>query len=93
MNMGDVAAQQPATRLIRSQEVMRLTTWSRTTLWRRVRSGDFIAPVTIGNNIGWYAHEVEEWLQNRPRASYAPIKTSLEHAETTGGPGKGNGNA
>jgi prophage regulatory protein len=46
---------------------------SRTTLWRDIRKGLFPAPRQLGGNaIGFIKSEVDEWLANRPRVTYAP---------------------
>ena len=57
--------------LIRVREVMALTGLSRTTIWRRVKVGDFPAPVeTTPDTIAWYRSEVETWMAKRPRRTY-----------------------
>ena len=44
-------------RIVRTPEVVRLTGLSKTTIWRRVRSGDFPLPLKLGSlgtrSIGW----------------------------------------
>jgi prophage regulatory protein len=51
--------------------------WSRTTLWRRVRAGEFPAPVEIGaNSTAFYEDEVDEAQVNLPRVNYAPSPKS-----------------
>lgn len=57
-------------RLLREPEVERRTGTSRTTRWRKVREGEFPAPVklTSGNAIAWKESEVEAWIASRPRA-------------------------
>ena len=63
----------PSRRLLRPKEVMALMGWSRTTLWRRVRAGEFPAPVSTGaNSTAFYEDEVNEAQANLPRVSYAP---------------------
>ena len=63
----------PGRRLLRSKEVMERMGWSRTTLWRRVRAGEFPAPVSTGANItAFYEDEVNAAQANLPRVSYAP---------------------
>lgn len=54
-------------RIMRQDEVERITGLSRTTIWRMERRGDFperrqLAP----NAVGWLAEEVEEWIRERP---------------------------
>ena len=57
-------------RILRTPEVVRLTGLSKTTLWRRVRSGDFPVPLKLGSlgtrSIGWREDDVERWLDSRP---------------------------
>jgi len=63
----------PGRRLLRPKQVMEIMGWSRTTLWRRVRAGDFPAPVSTGANItAFYEDEVNEAQANLPRVNYAP---------------------
>lgn len=46
---------------------------ARSTLWRKVRAGEFPAPVDVGGGrVGWYEDEVVAWIAARPRVSWAP---------------------
>ncbi|WP_419166415.1 helix-turn-helix transcriptional regulator [Candidatus Palauibacter sp.] len=60
-------------RILRTPEVLELTAISRTTLWRRVRSGDFPPPLKLGGPdskaVGWRRDDVEAWLDSRPSAA------------------------
>jgi prophage regulatory protein len=48
-------------RFIRAKEVQEKMGWSRTTLWRRVRSGDFPRPIRLGPNmIAWLEQVVDD---------------------------------
>ena len=52
----------------------------RKTIYNWVRGKLFPEPVQIGpNKIGWYADEVEEWLESRPRA-FMPSRPELKEA-------------
>ena len=63
----------PGRRLVSAKQVMSRMGWSRTTLWRRVRAGEFPAPVSTGANItAFYEDEVDEAQANLPRVNYAP---------------------
>ena len=63
----------PGRRLLRPKQVMKRMGWSRTTLWRRVRAGEFPAPVSTGANItAFYEDEVNAAQENLPRVNYAP---------------------
>ena len=56
-------------RIMRTPEVVRITGLSKTTIWRRVRSGDFPAPIRLGGlatrSVGWREQEVENWIDTR----------------------------
>ena len=54
-------------RLLRTEEVMALTQWSRVTLWRRVRDGQFPVPVGHGKTTRYFEDEVEKAIENLPR--------------------------
>ncbi len=63
----------PGRRLLRVKEVLVRMGWSRTTLWRRIRAGEFAAPVKTGPiGIAFYEDEVDEEQANLPRVNYAP---------------------
>ena len=57
-------------KILRIPEVVEVTGLSRTTIWRRVKSGDFPAPVRLGSmatwSVGWPESKVERWLDSRP---------------------------
>ena len=65
--------------ILRMSAVLKYTGLSRTTLWRRIRSGDFPVAIRLGGtgtrSVGWHANEIEDWLASRPRATG-------EHSET-----------
>ena len=58
--------------ILRTPTVLELICLSRTSLWRRVRAGDFPAPVRLGGHgsraVGWRREDVERWLATRPNA-------------------------
>jgi prophage regulatory protein len=57
--------------MIRMREVLVRTQMSRTTLWRKIRSGTFPAPLELSENIVAFEESaVVEWLKNRPRRTY-----------------------
>ena len=63
----------PPPRMLRFAEVIKVTGLSRTTIWRRVRSGKFPAPLSLGeNSCGWPEPAITEWLASRPVVHYAP---------------------
>ena len=63
----------PGRRILRAKAVMSRMGWSRTTLWRRVRAGEFPAPIKTGeNSTGFFEDEVDTAQANLPRVNYAP---------------------
>lgn len=57
--------------MLRQPEVLRRIGLSRTTLWRKIRAGDFPAPFQLGpNSIGWPESEIISWLEGCPRQTY-----------------------
>ena len=57
-------------RIMRIPEVVEVTGLSKTTIWRRVKSGDFPPPVRLGSlatrSVGWREGEIKRWLDSRP---------------------------
>jgi len=59
--------------LLTEAEVRRRTGYSRTTIWRKVRSGEFPAPVITGSNSKrYFEDEIDAYLETLPRCHYAP---------------------
>ena len=62
--------------ILRLPEVLIMVGLSRTTLWRRIKSGDFPAAVLLGppgsRAIGWHREAVEGWLSKRQNAQEPP---------------------
>ena len=58
--------------ILRTADVIAATRLSRTTLWRRVKTGDFPPPIRLGGPesraVGWRRSEIETWINNRPAA-------------------------
>ena len=71
-------------RMLRPPEVMSVMGWSRTTLWRRVRAGDFPAPVELGpNSIGWRESWVNGARDSLPRRTYGAEQAHGPSEEVT----------
>ena len=69
-------------RMLDTKEVMRRTGWSRTTIWRKVRSGEFPAPFAIGPNSNRWTEELYAyWLGRQAKVSYAPADDQTEARE------------
>ena len=62
----------PLPAILRMPAVIRMVGLSRTSLWRRIRSGDFPPPIRLGGEgsraVGWRRADVERWLESRPAA-------------------------
>ena len=57
--------------ILRIKDIMRVTGLSRTSIWRYIKTGSFPQPVALGGPgsraVGWYACEVQHYLDSRPR--------------------------
>ena len=55
-------------RILRLGDVTRLTGLSKATIYRQIHAGTFPRPVKLGPRaVGWFANEVQDWLERRPR--------------------------
>jgi prophage regulatory protein len=60
--------------LLTKAEVLKVTGWSDTTLWREAKAKRFPTPVpTSRARIGWLKSEVEAWLKDRIAARDARV--------------------
>jgi len=58
-------------RLLRVPEVLQLTGFCRSTLYNKIKAGDFPAPKEFGaNSVAFASSEVNRWIQTRPRRTY-----------------------
>lgn len=63
---GDAENGSRAPRLLSPKEVSRLTSLSRSTLWRLRGSGDFPQPIRLSNiRIAWLEVDVLQWVTSR----------------------------
>ena len=54
----------PETGFVRQQQLATIIPFSRTTLWRKVRDGDFPAPVKLSPGItAWKVELVRQWIE------------------------------
>jgi len=68
----EISTQSHATlgRIIRLREVASRIGLSRSTIYQKIASGDFPAPVDLGGRrVGWWECEVDEWIASRPRVA------------------------
>jgi len=59
-------------RLLTVSDVLDVTGYrSRTTLWRKVRAGEFPAPLKDGaTSIRWRDSDIQHWIESLPRQTY-----------------------
>lgn len=56
----------PQTGFVRQRLLLRFVPFSKSTLWRRVKAGDFPAPVRLSAGVtAWRAEEVHRWIAGR----------------------------
>lgn len=56
----------PSTGFVRQRLLLRFVPFSKSTLWRRVKTGDFPAPVKLSSGItAWKAEDVRGWISGR----------------------------
>ena len=66
-------SQEPERKIIRHEEIRKMLGVSRSTLYRYIKYGRFVAPIQLSqNSSGWYYKDVEEWFKSSPRVKYAP---------------------
>ncbi|HMO74529.1 MAG TPA: AlpA family phage regulatory protein [Sphingopyxis sp.] len=59
----------PPGRFLSIGEVMRQTSYSRTTIWRRIRDGTFPRPIKLGGRMrAWAERDIEQWKAEKDRA-------------------------
>ena len=61
--------------LVQLSEVTNMVGISRSTIYEQMNSGEFPAPIKIGQRaVAWRAEEVIEWINTRERAMYGASK-------------------
>jgi prophage regulatory protein len=69
--------------LLTIEEVVRFTTYSKPSIYRHIRAGEFPAPLRLGKGrSAWKTADVQGWLDSRPQPLRrpSPAETSL-HAQ------------
>ena len=57
-------------RLLRRREVERITSMSRASIYRLMRSGSFPLPVKVGSTaVRWKESDIADWIESRPLAT------------------------
>lgn len=59
-----VASPRPI-RLLRLQEVKGRVGLSKSSIYERVKLGQFPKPVPLGGVVGWLESEIEEWIESK----------------------------
>ena len=63
---------QPSCRLLRIRQILEKTGLSRSSLYRKLKTGDFLEPVSLGDrSVAWVEADLDAWIQSRP-----PLKES-----------------
>ncbi|WP_189385579.1 helix-turn-helix transcriptional regulator [Advenella faeciporci] len=86
MSRSDVAAAtgQPEPAFYRMADVLRITALSRSSLYRRIASGDFPAPVSLGGRAkGWRRAALLEWIEDP--VGYRPLTHCVKNTGSAGG--------
>jgi prophage regulatory protein len=56
----------PQTGFVRQRLLLRFVPFSKSTLWRRVKAGDFPSPVRLSAGVtAWRAEDVHRWIAGR----------------------------
>lgn len=56
----------PETGFVRQRLLLRFVPFSKSTLWRRVKAGDFPAPVRLSVGVtAWRAEEIHRWIADK----------------------------
>ncbi len=64
-----------AVKLIRLPAVMNLTTLGKSSIYNKVKEGDFPAPVRLSTRaVAWRCEDVEEWVSSRVKVNAQPAQ-------------------
>jgi len=70
-------------RIIRLKEVLHLTSISESTIRRKIENKTFPIPIQLSARaVGWYEHEIQNYLLSLPRASMDEIAELLPEMDT-----------
>lgn len=59
----------PATGFVRQKQLALIIPFSRTTLWRKVKDGEFPAPVHLSANVtAWKVELIRKWIEDQTPA-------------------------
>ena len=64
--MNQTAPSIPEDGFLRQRELRRFVPWSRSTLYAKVRAGEFPAPIRLSaNTSAWRVEDVREWIRTK----------------------------
>jgi len=73
--------------MLSKKQVIERTGLSYTTIWRRVKAGDFPAPCQLSpNRIGWPDEKIDKWEKSRP-VGIAELPENFKKRNSTIGEG------
>lgn len=56
----------PDTGFVRQRVLLRFVPFSKSTLWRRVKAGDFPAPIKLSTGVtAWRVEDIRRWIAGR----------------------------
>lgn len=54
--------------VLKMKDVIKKTGRSRASIYRAIKDGTFVTPISLGSSaIGFLAEEIEQWIASRPR--------------------------
>lgn len=68
--MSEITREPPPVGILRRPQVEARTGLSRSTIYQRIKDRTFPSPISLGSKaVGWLEHEIDDWLQQRIKAS------------------------
>lgn len=66
----DTPCQTPSVSLLRLPAIMAKTTFSETSIYRLMKTGEFPKPLKLGERaVAWRSDEVDAWIESRTRST------------------------
>ncbi|NLQ17588.1 AlpA family phage regulatory protein [Marinomonas sp. M1K-6] len=75
-----ISTQQPQNELIKIQEVMEITTFSRNTIYKLMGNGEFPRLSKVGRGSYWKRREIEQWINDLTPATDEQVQEAAEQA-------------
>lgn len=75
----DETSQIVSAHIILLKDVVRLTSLSRSTILRMIDREEFPQPIALSTRrCGFFVHEVNDWISNRPRAGKSSVASEFQ---------------